>query len=97
MSVRHRLSNEQWARIEPLMPTGRGRPGGDLRQFLDALVWIATVGAPWRDLPSELGAWNLVYQRFSYWCKKGWLGRVFLLIQAPDLEEIMIDSTCCRA
>ena len=97
MNVRHWLSDEEWQRIEPLIPRGRGRPGGGVRKFMDAVLWIATTGAPWRDLPGELGRWNVVYQRFSYWCKKGWLGRVFRSVQSPELEEVMIDSTCCRA
>ena len=94
---RHALDDEQWARVSRLVPRGRGRPGASHRGFLDALMWIAVTGSPWRDLPITFGAWNVVYQRFSYWCKKGWLEAIFQGLQQPDMEEVMIDSTCCRA
>lgn len=94
---RHALDDEQWERISALVPKGRGRPGASVRRFLDALMWIATTGSPWRDLPSAFGAWNVVYQRFAYWCKKGWMEAIFHGLQQPDMEEVMIDSTCCRA
>jgi transposase len=35
-----------------------GRPPADHRRVLDAIFWIARTGAPWRDLPLELGNWN---------------------------------------
>jgi transposase len=97
MEERHALDDEQWERLAGLVPGGRGRPGGSERRFLNALMWIATTGSPWRDLPSAFGAWNVVYQRFSYWCKKGWLEAIFLELQQPDWEAVMMDSTCCRA
>lgn len=97
MTERHALDDEKWERLEKVLPGGRGRPGGGTRRFLNAVMWIAVTGAPWRDLPSELGAWNVVYQRFSYWCKKGWMKAIFQRLQQPDWEEVMMDSTCCRA
>ena len=48
---RHCLSDAKWALIEPHIPPRKGRPGGDARLFLDALLWIGTTGSPWRDLP----------------------------------------------
>lgn len=100
-NIRHRFSDTQWDCIETILilnpPLRKGRPGGDLRTFFDALLWMARTGAPWRDLPERLGKWNLVYQRYAYWCKKGVFEYIFLNIQEPDLEEIMVDSTCCKA
>ena len=94
---RHIFSDAQWQRIEPSMPPCKGRPGGAHRPFFDALLWMARTGAPWRDLPERLGAWNVVYQRYAYWCKKGHFERLFQGVQQPDMEEVMVDSTCCRA
>ena len=41
------------------------------------LLWMARTGAPWRDLPERLGKWSVVYQRYAYWCDKGYLERLF--------------------
>ena len=95
--ARHTFTDEQWQRIEPLIPPCKGPPGGANRTFFDALLWMARTGAPWRDLPEQLGKWNVVYQRYAYWCDKGHFERFFQGVQQPDLDEVMVDSTCCRA
>ena len=94
---RHIFSDAQWQCIEPSMLPCKGRPGGAYRAFFDALLWIARTGSPWRDLPERLGKSNVVYQRYAYWCKKGHFERLFQGVQQPDMEEVMVDSTCCRA
>ena len=94
---RHIFTDAQWQCIEPSMPPCKGRPGGALRAFFDALLWIARTGSPWRDLPKRLGSWNVIYQRYAYWCKKSHFERLFLGVQQPDMEDMMVDSTCCRA
>jgi len=33
----------------------------DNRLFVDAVLWIARTGAPWRDLPKAFGDWNSVF------------------------------------
>lgn len=96
--ARHTFTDEQWQRIEPLLPPCKGRPGGAHRTFFNALLWMARTGTAWRDLPEQLGKWNVVYQRYAYWCDKGHFERLFQGVQQqPDLEEVMVDSTCCRA
>lgn len=96
---RHEITNEQWAKISPLLPNQNknGRPGGDVRTFLNAIIWIAKTGSPWRDLPERFGKWIIIYQRFSYWCDKNYFYDIFKALQEPDLEEIMIDSTVVKA
>jgi transposase len=97
---RFELSDEQWKRVEGLLP-GRsgspGRSGDDNRLFLDAVLWIARTGAPWRDLPERFGESNSVFQRFNRWAKKGVWQHVFDALQDPDLEWVMLDATIIRA
>lgn len=95
--TRHTFTDEQWGRIDPVLPPCKGRPGGEQRTFFNALLWMARTGAPWRDLPGRFGKWNVVYQRYAYWCAKGHFERLFQGVQQPDLEEVMVESTCCRA
>jgi transposase len=97
MAHRHELTDEQWKAIEPHLPKTAGRKGCNKREFLNAVSWIAKSGASWRDLPARFGNWNTVYHRFAYWCEKGVFEKVFKAVQLPDFEEIMIDSTSCKA
>ena len=51
------LTDEQWAKIEPLVPRPKssrrgGRPRCDDRRVLEGILWILKTGARWRDLPS---------------------------------------------
>ena len=39
----------------------------------------------------------MVCQRYAYWCDKGHFERIFQGVQQPDMEEMMVDATCCRA
>jgi transposase len=94
------LSDEQWERIAPLLPGKPGDPGrsgADNRRFLEAVLWIARTGSPWRDLHAEFGNWNSVFQRFRRWALKGVFERVFsILSDDPDFEYAMIDGTIVR-
>ena len=76
----------------------RGRSGIDNRLFIEAVLWIALTGSPWRDLPSEFGNWNSIYVRFARWSKKDvWQAIFAVLREDADVEEVSIDSTIIRA
>lgn len=97
---RYEITDEQWQRIEHLLPGKAGDPGRtarDNRLFVNAVLWIARSGAPWQDLPERFGKHNSVFQRFNRWSMKGVWQRVFETLQEPDLEWLMIDSTMVRA
>ena len=99
--VRKQLGDKQWKRIAGVLPGGvgrRGRPGADNRLFIEAVLWIARTGCPWRDLPAEFGSWNSVYQRFARWSKAHRWQRIFaLLSEQARFKEAFIDSTIVRA
>lgn len=100
MLRRHEITDEQWQAIEHLLPGKEGDPGAtakDNRLFINAVVWIAKTGAPWRDLPERFGNWNSVFQRFNRWCKTGVFERTMEHLQDPDLGVLMVDSTIIRA
>ena len=99
---RHEISDECWDRIKDMLP---GRPGQkgwtakDNRLFINAVLWIARTGAPWRDLPERFGRWNSAWRRFDRWSIKGVWQQVFeaLSSQDPHLEWVILDSTVVRA
>lgn len=97
---RYEITDQQWAKISGLLPGKAGdvgRSGNDNRQFINAVLWIARSGAPWRDLPERFGLWNSTYRRFRRWAKAGIWQQVFENLQEPDLDWLMIDSTIVRA
>jgi putative transposase len=99
--IRRELTDAQWGRIEKLVPGkegDKGRHGEDNRLFVDAVLWIARTGSPWRDLPPEFGNWNSVFQRFRRWARKGaWESLFKALVESPDFEYLIIDSSIVRA
>lgn len=55
------LKDHQWDRMEPHLPGKRmdpGRTAVDSRLFVEAVLWLARTGSPWRDLPELFGNWR---------------------------------------
>ena len=98
--IRTILNQQQWERIASELPGKVGDPGAtaaDNRLFVEAVLWIARTGAPWRDLPREFGKWYSIYTRFWRWAQKGVWERVFkALSDDPDFEYVLIDATYIR-
>ena len=99
MVHRHELTDQQWERIEPLLPPSHGRTStrGD-RQFLNAVVWIAKTGAPWRDLPERYGSWKTNYNRFRNWATREVWHDIFKAISLSN-EDVdgILDASVVRA
>ncbi len=97
---RRTLSDEQWARIEGLLPGklgDRGRTGSDNRLFVDTILWLARTASPWRDLPAEFGNWKTAHTRFRRWTQAGVFESLFReLARDPDFEYVLIDATICK-
>ncbi|MEU7429114.1 transposase [Streptomyces sp. NPDC040750] len=51
------------------------------------MIWRCRTGSPWRDRPSEHGAWQTVHHRFPQWRDVG----VF-----EQLMDGMIAEAACR-
>ena len=91
------VGDAAWEKIAPLLPGKASDPGAtakDNRLFLEAVLWRVRTGVPWRDLPSDFGHWNSVFQRFRRWVKGGVFARVFeCLSDEPDFEYALVDGT----
>ena len=98
---RYALRDDQWQRIEGLLPGRPGRRGAtaaDNRLFVEAVLYRYRAGLPWRDVPERFGDWKNIHRRFSRWSKAGVWERVFKhLATEADNEYAMIDSTIVRA
>jgi transposase len=107
MVRRHELTDEQFAKLAPLLPPERpatGRPNRDHRTVLNAILWRLKTGAPWRDLPERYGPWQTAYSRFRRWQQAGVWARALAALQAEgdaagDLDWSLhfVDGTTVRA
>jgi transposase len=93
------LGEAMWDRLAPLLPPQKprtGRPAIDHRRFLEAILWLARTGAPWRDLPPELMNWRTAWRRLRRWTEAGVWERVTdaLRAMASDAgwDAHMLDS-----
>jgi len=106
--MRYEITNEQFARIEPLLPPPIGAKGGrpwtDHRRIINGVFWVLRTGAPWRDVPERYGPWQTVYDRFNFWRKDGTWTLILTHLQAEldaggriDWSMFCIDGTNVRA
>jgi len=95
------ISDAVWEKVASLLPSkasDRGVTAKDNRLFLEAVLWRVRTGLPWRDLPSEFGNWNSIFQRFRRWVRAGVFERIFERLSGqPDFEYVLIDGTIVTA
>ncbi|KAA6214931.1 IS5 family transposase [Streptomyces albofaciens JCM 4342] len=102
MSARRRypsdLSDARWALVEPLLTNWREEivrrglnighpPRHDLRDLLDAVLYVARTGIPWRYLPHDYPHWNTVYQYFARWEQAGVFEQLNALLRRRVRED----------
>jgi hypothetical protein len=83
-----RLTEAQWERICPLLPSqkpARGRPAGDHRLILEGIVLVLRTGCPWRALPGRFGPWQTVVGTYRRWCQEGRWARILPILQAQEV------------
>jgi transposase len=76
------LSDARWELIEPVLSAWRyerhgralgfGRPPEhDLREIMNAILYVDRTGVQWRYLPHDFPNWNTVYGYFAKWQSDG--------------------------
>ena len=86
------LTDAEWALIAPYLPSPRrlGRPRTtDLRQVVNALLYMAASGCQWRLLPRDFPPFTTVQGYFYDWRDGGLWARInhHLVMAARDLED----------
>src|SRR5258707_760395 len=70
---RHDLTDQEWARLEPLLPAHprQGHRWNDHRVVINGIFFRTRTGCPWRALPGPFGKWKFVYTRHRRWSGEG--------------------------
>lgn len=97
------VSDELWAKAEPLVPkrkriegaSYRRAPGGgrkpmDARTVFSAIVYVLRTGVQWKALPKEFGSSSAVHQYFKDWSQEGFFERLWAkgLAEYDEMEGI---------
>ena len=81
------LSDEQWQLLSPMLPppflVGRKR-AVDLREVINAILYLLRCGCAWRYLPHDFPQWTTVYYYFSRWRDMDW----FVKLNAELRSEV---------
>ena len=100
-----RLTDEQWAILEPLPASEassvRGRPPvRDDRPVPNGILWLLRTGAAWADLPERFPSSSTCCRRFGKWGKTGVFRNIPEALArdpeergATNLSECFIDGT----
>lgn len=103
-AVRLILKDKAWKQLSAALKevlSKRGNPGKlSVRMFIEAVLYIARTGIPWRDLPQFFGNWEAVYMRFRRWEKKGVWRKLWEILQQERFKKakkLFMDSTIVRA
>lgn len=96
------LSDARWELIEPVLSAWRferrgraldfGRPPEhDLREIMDAILYVDRTGVQWRYLPHDFPPWETVYGYFAKWAKEG------VFAQLNGLLRELLRQKCGRS
>lgn len=103
------LTEEQWAKLRPLLPELKpgpygGRPWADNRKTLEGILWLLRSGARWKDIPSQFASPATCWRRLRKWQAEGVWENAWrtLLAELDELEklnwdEAFIDATFFQA
>lgn len=105
--------NDEWALIEPLLPTpacetrAGGRPEKHpRREIVDAIRYVVDTGCKWRALPKDFPPWRTVFGFMARWAAAGVIGQIRDLLRervrrdmgrAPGAVATVIDSQSVKA
>jgi transposase len=83
------VTDEQWTKIEPLLPEYTpspkgGRPPKDNRDVFEGIAWVLRSGARWQDLPDEYPSSTTCWRRLQEWEEQG----IWLKIWRKFLSEL---------
>ena len=64
------LTDEEWALVEPMIPPakrGGGKRTVDMREVVNAVMYVLSTGCQWRALPKDLPPRSTVHGYLDLW------------------------------
>lgn len=99
------LTDEQWKKIEPLIPRRPnnrkgGRPPADDRLVFEGILWILKTGARWKDLPKKYPHPSTCWRRLREWYETDVLKDMWRAFLSEldhngilDWDEVFVDAS----
>lgn len=84
------LTDEEWVLIAPLIPpgkTGGGKRRANLREVVNALMYVLSTGCQWRAIPKDLPPRSTVYDYFELWTWDRTLDRIHHALYVACREQ----------
>ncbi len=94
------LTDEQFARLEPHLPTDtRGKARVDDQRVISGIIHVLKSGCRWIDAPAVYGPRKTLYNRYVRWADKGiWQAIFYALASAGGPPaQVLIDSSAVKA
>jgi len=104
------LTDEEWTLLASLVAQPKGKPGRprrvDMRQVMNAILYLVRTGCQWRMLPREFPAWQTVYYYYNKWSRDGTWERIMDTLRRevrqqegryPEPTAAIIDSQTVKA
>jgi len=71
------MSENGWKKFKQALPVIKsasksgGRPAADIKEVINAILYVVKTGGSWRSLPHDFPCWQTVYGYFNRWSKDG--------------------------
>jgi transposase len=77
------VTQEQWDRIQPLLPppAHTGRPRADDRNTLNGVLYVLAHQCRWRDIPKRYGSHITCWRRHRAWAQDGTLKQILKILR----------------
>jgi transposase len=70
------LTDSQWQDIETIVVKDKRKRKYELRDLLNAILWLTRTGTQWRNMESKYPKWGIVYYYFGKWSRDGTIEQV---------------------
>ena len=84
------VTDDEYGLIEPLLPPARHggrRRTTDLREMLNAILYLVRTGCQWRLLPKDFPPWSTVYGYFRRFWLEGIWHRIWMILLMQAREQ----------